>query len=104
MYIHMDRAGAVGLAEPTDFKGFRLVIDGDPAAWRDRAAGFGGLLRLDSDATAWVDEARLRALGPAGDAGWQDKLTAMLDYARGKGWVDPASGAVRAHVEWRPVP
>lgn len=100
MIVQMDRAGAVSLAEADDFKGFKLVIAGDPAGWASRQAGFGDLARLESDKHAWVSEAGLRALGPQNPE-WQGNLTRMIDYARSKGWTEPGTGAIRGHIEWQ---
>ena len=33
------------------------------------------------------------------DVEWNNRLDAMIAYAASKGWVDEATGAVRAHVE-----
>jgi hypothetical protein len=77
--------------EPTDFRRFSV-----------RA----GLGRRDTAAVcyeggfAWMAEAALRAW-PGGRevAGWQDSLTAMIDFACSKGWVRTIDGAIRAHIE-----
>ena len=33
------------------------------------------------------------------DADWNNNFTAMLEYAKSKGWLD-SEGAVQAHVVW----
>jgi hypothetical protein len=50
----------------------------------------------------WVSVARLRELGPATE-GWQQRFDAMIDYARGKGWVDAGGTMVRVHIERSPA-
>ena len=57
--------------------------------------------RLEDDATAWVSEKALRGWdGFASDRDWQSGLTAMIAKAEPHGWVDRATGAIKAHVEW----
>jgi len=35
------------------------------------------------------------------DKAWQDSFGGMLAYARKKGWIDEATGAIQAHIEWK---
>lgn len=70
----------VSLAEPEDFKRFKVVVDVPPSMWIERET----ILQL----------ARERA----GDPQWLAGLDAMLAYAAGKGWLNE-QGAVQAHVE-----
>lgn len=91
----------VSLEEPDDTRRFHLAVRGgaDPAlvfgALVDAAAG-----RLEGD-DAWItiDAIRRIAAGRVGP-GWDDDFTAMLDYARAKGWLDEATHALQAHIEW----
>jgi len=48
---------------------------------------------------AWIEPDWLREqAGPlAEDAGWQSGFSAMIDFARSKGWLDE-QGRIRAHV------
>ena len=101
MWIEVDLHStppAVTLAEPHDFKAFKVVTDGPPERLAGAVASFG---RLDGD-HVYVDVEALRRLAGARaqDAGWQAGLDAMLGYARDHGWTDQ-QGAVRAHVESR---
>jgi hypothetical protein len=32
--------------------------------------------------------------------GWRDEFASMLEYAKGKGWLDEHGAAIQAHVEW----
>lgn len=91
----------VTLEEPMDTKRFHVEVRGGS----DRMLVFGALVdaaagRLEGD-DAWVTVDALRRLA-AGQvpASWDRDLDAMLDYARGRGWFDDATHAVRAHVEW----
>ena len=87
------------LSDPEDLTGFAVVLEGDedpaPAALAD-----GGVLGFGDH--AWVRTDALRRLaGPAATPEWEQGFAAMLDYARMRGWVDDAQGAVRGHVERR---
>ncbi len=49
---------------------------------------------------SFVDPEELRRLaGRADDTAWNEGFGAMVEYARGKGWVD-ADGALQAHLEF----
>ena len=49
---------------------------------------------------AWISEAWLRKITADRPLEWGVGFEKMLAFARTKGWVDPSSGRVRAHVEW----
>ena len=88
------RDNTVTLAEPADFKGFKVVVEaGD-------GSGLFSVGRLAHRDTAWINADAVRRL--AGDAvtpEWEDGFAAMLAYAQTKGWLDDA-GDIQAHVEW----
>jgi hypothetical protein len=95
----------VSLEEPDDTKQFHVTVVGatDPqSSWGlvfgalvDAAAG-----RLEGDeAFITVDAVRRMARDRVGPA-WHDEFTAMLAYARTKGWLDDNGNAIQAHVEW----
>jgi hypothetical protein len=91
----------VSLEEPSDTRQFHLAIRGGT----DRALVFGALVdaaagRLEGD-DAWitVDAIRRLAAGRV-EPGWDDEFATMLDYARANGWLDEATHAVQAHIEW----
>jgi len=90
--VIVPRDEGLDVLEPMDFR--RFSVSAGPTAERRSTA----VVSYDGDA-AWVAEAALRAW-PGGTeiAGWQDGLSAMIAYARTKGWVR-ADGAVRAHFE-----
>ena len=54
----------------------------------------------DDGEHVWLDVDACRELGATtmGDA-WRSEYDAMIDYAVGKGWTDPAGAKVQAHVE-----
>ncbi|MCV7356647.1 hypothetical protein [Mycolicibacterium fluoranthenivorans] len=82
MYLRVDTRTTppdVQVCEPEDFTAFKVVVV--------------------TAAHSWVDPADLSELaGRGGDAEWQQKLAAMIDFARSKGWTDE-SGRIRAHIE-----
>ncbi|HEX7007845.1 MAG TPA: hypothetical protein VF274_11935 [Alphaproteobacteria bacterium] len=101
MIIRLSRGGEIRLDAPTDFKRFKVVVeDARKDVARARAA-LAPVARLEDEATAWVSETALRGWeGWKDDRAWQDGLTAMIAKAEPHGWVDRASGAIKAHVEW----
>jgi hypothetical protein len=91
----------ISLEEPEDTRRFQVTVRGgsDPAlvfgALVDAAAG-----RLEGD-DAWITVDAIRRLASARvEPGWDDEFSAMLDYARTKGWLDEATHALQAHIEW----
>jgi hypothetical protein len=84
--------GVIRLDGPRDFTALALVADPDDPALAELGV--------------WADEEHLvvpaerlvsLAGGMANELGWRQDFTKMLDYARGKGWVDDSDG-VRLHV------
>jgi len=96
----------VGLDEPDDCRRFHVaargpaVNDGVHADALDRVLTDHEVGRLDGD-DVWVqvDAVRRMAAGRVG-ATWESDFTAMVAFARDKGWLDPSGTAIRAHVEW----
>jgi hypothetical protein len=91
----------ISLEEPEDTRRFHVTVRGgtDPAlvfgALVDAAAG-----RLEGD-DAWITVDAIRRLASGRvQPGWDDEFSAMLDYARTKGWLDEATHALQAHIEW----
>jgi hypothetical protein len=91
----------VRLDEPDDCRRFHVAAHGaaDPdrlgRALADRGSG-----RRDGD-DVWVQvEAVRRLAGDRVGSGWERDFTAMLEFARGKGWLDASGEAIRAHVAW----
>ena len=94
---HDDRAA---LEDLMDFGTFKVSV---PWVVRDAgrlARAFTGIGEVDGTDYVWIDQNALAALGPENDPLWREGLSRMLHVAEKHGWVDPASGAVRAHVEW----
>jgi hypothetical protein len=91
------RPAAVRLAEPDDFRAFKIVARGPEAELEPAVEAFG---RMTGDGYVFVDIAALRRLaGERGrDGAWLGSLDAMVEYARAHGWTDGA-GAIRGHVQ-----
>lgn len=62
-----------------------------------RAEGLGSLAADGADLE--VDALHARAAAQAGAPDWESRWAAMLEYARGRGWVSADGRTVRAHVE-----
>jgi hypothetical protein len=100
MILVLDPAAQrASLADADNFRQLhaQLPVAGEPGG------ALAEIARLDNDGLhLWVRVARLRELGPATQA-WQQRFDAMIDYARGKGWVDAAGTMVRVHIERSPA-
>lgn len=92
------QGGEVRLDEPSDFKGFKVVVKGDDASAVETVG------RLEDRDTAWIQMEAVRKLaGDAADQQWEDGYDAMLAYARTKGWLHDARREIQAHVEYEPA-
>jgi len=88
------------LIEPWDFKRFKLRAP-RTLSQADVAQKLQNIAKLASEDAVWVQEGALRQMGEAaGDPAWQEQVTAMIAKAGAHGWVDAATGAIRAHIEW----
>ncbi|MEX0666513.1 MAG: hypothetical protein WD598_17295 [Acidimicrobiia bacterium] len=91
----------VTLEEPEDTKKFHVTVVGG----KDWGLVFGALVdaaagRLEAEeAFITIDAVRRLAKDRVGDI-WEADFTAMLDYARTKGWFDEGGNAICAHLEW----
>ncbi|MDB5697757.1 MAG: hypothetical protein JWN69_561 [Alphaproteobacteria bacterium] len=101
MIVAVDLFGAATLRDLDNFTDLRAVAQA--------AALPGDISRHDLSefATAWDAEhvwIRVAWLSEtSGASAATDRLRAfdaMIDYARGKNWVDERAGSIRAHWEW----
>ncbi|MBM3598276.1 MAG: hypothetical protein FJX35_08680 [Alphaproteobacteria bacterium] len=101
MFVRIATDLRVTLEEPHDFKRFHVEIPRSvDAAAASRALG--ATARLEGSDKAWVSETALRGWPSVrDDKAWQDSFGGMLAYARKKGWIDEATGAIQAHIEWK---
>ena len=83
------------IRDPLDFGRFSV------RAVKGRSLRDGPQMAFEGESVAWVSQGALRAWPELKDLpAWQDGLAKMLAYAAGKGWIDEARCAVRAHIEW----
>ncbi|WP_424139160.1 hypothetical protein [Roseomonas chloroacetimidivorans] len=104
MIVRIDRFLKVGLEQPEEFKKFSVQVEGDQADLERIRPAVRTAGDLVDSAVMWVSEDWLRqAPGCAGDPGWQQGVSKMIEFARKHGWVREPSGEIRAHVVWVPV-
>ena len=92
----------IALEEPADCGRFHVTVRGGRDAGQlDDALRAHSVGDLDGEGEALVrvDAVRRLAAGSVGET-WEDDFTAMLGYARSKGWVSDDGASIRAHVEW----
>ncbi len=101
MFLHV--AGkSIELAEPENFRSFKVVVRGTAAELPRARESLAGIAELTDSSTAWVSAETLRNWPTVKNhSAWQQGLAAMIEKARPHGWIDPQSGAVKAHVEWQ---
>jgi hypothetical protein len=96
------------IVDYTPASGLRLLEAEDLKRFKLRLAG--GVARPEIDGVAFVDDenALIQAQLPPSLPGapttaeWRAGYQVMIDYAAKKGWIDQATGAIRAHVEHVP--
>lgn len=100
--------GTVTVAEPDNFKQFHLQADGmdvrEVAAALGEAAhekGDGAHLWVSIDAVrGWVGAQGQQEQGQSLSQEWEDGFGAMLEFAKGHGWISEDGSHVQAHIEW----
>jgi hypothetical protein len=99
MYVKIAPSLQLSLEEATDCRSFKMLIHTkDRQAIATALSGTG--MTVDGD-YCWVPPQWLVEKSQlAADSAWHKAFAAMLAYAKSKGWVDEATGAVRAHIEW----
>jgi hypothetical protein len=101
MYIKLSADGRVALEDRDNFRAFKLVVEGSPAALDATRRALAGTADLPDQSTAWIFEAALRQRPEvARDAAWQQNLGAMIEKAKPHGWIDETRQAIKAHIEW----
>ncbi len=102
MIVKVSAAGGVSLEDPSNFRAFKVVVEGDPAAIDNARRALMGVADVSDRDTAWVFQAALRSRPEvAQDAAWQASFDAMIEKARPHGWIDDQRKAVKAHIEWQ---
>jgi hypothetical protein len=90
----------VGVDEADDCTRLHVAAPGADAEGVAAALGRAGLGGPKDAGHVWLDVEGLRALARAAATApdWDGRFTAMIDYARSKGWLDAAGERVAAHV------
>jgi hypothetical protein len=102
--IDIDLTGphaAIQLLDPDDCKRFHVAARGGDveALGAVLPAHDLGQMLPGGDVLIEVDAVRRLAAGRVPD-GWETDFSAMVDYAKTKGWFDEERRAIQAHVEW----
>ena len=94
-------APEVRVSSVEDLKHLHLAVGALTTEEADEALRAAGLGRLADADTAFLDVAALRAAAQpqASGEGWGQEYDAMVEYARGKGWVGDDGASLQAHVE-----
>ena len=92
---------SVQVTEPDDFSRLSVELAGLNVAEASSVLSGAGLGQIGDSGHAWLRIPPLRALAepPGSPSSWADGWQAMLEYARGKGWI--RGDAVRAHINVR---
>lgn len=89
---------AVELVDADDCKGFHVEVRGDVDVAGVLDASGAGTLADDGEHAlieiGWVRQ-HATVVGPH----WEQEFEGMLDYARGKGWIDEGTSSIVAHIE-----
>jgi hypothetical protein len=96
MIVECTSEGGIRLAEPFDFRNFKLVLKGTTGAGPVSIES----ITLVDDRNALVPIDLVPTLpGRPDDAGWEAAYADMVEQARKHGWIDAKANAIRAHVE-----
>ena len=103
MRLHLAHDSAVEVVDPDDCTALSVTTELPARAAGETLVG-SGLATAADDEAVWldIDELRKRA-APGGSDGWDARYAAMIEYARGKGWLDPSATSVRAHLARPPA-
>ncbi len=96
MMIECFEGGIVRMAEPLDFRRFKLVLHAEASP---EAQIWEGITLLDDhDALVSIDLVPTLP-GRPDDKTWDLRYAEMVAKAREHGWIHPAQNAIRAHIE-----
>lgn len=97
MIIECTLEGGTRLAEPFDFRSFKIVMKGGAST---KSNSWQGITFVDED-NALVSINLVPALPGrrAEDRAWEAAYENMVAKAREHGWIDMERNAIRAHVE-----
>jgi hypothetical protein len=96
-----DERPEVRVVDTDDLARLHLALGQVTDEEADRALRDAGLGRLEDADTGFLDTAALRAAAePDADvADWAQRWDAMIDSARGQGWVSDDGATLEVHVE-----
>ena len=101
MQVKISNNLSATLEFPEDFKRFSVNVEGNPSDQprvRDAISSVGDMTDAE---TMWVKETWLRtAPGRSEAPEWKDGVSNMIAGAKKYGWVDEATGCIKAHVVW----
>ncbi|CAH1668629.1 MAG: hypothetical protein KF735_02620 [Chelatococcus sp.] len=100
MIIAVGHDDRITLEDAMNFRGFKVSVPWTARDTARLARAFTGIGQVDGADHVWIDQTALNALGPKDDPAWRDGVSGMIHFAEKHGWVEPGSGAVRAHIEW----
>jgi hypothetical protein len=101
MIIAITPDGKIELQEPNDFKGFKISVLKPGMSDHDISNALVGLGTMDASKDhAWISQDALKNMHGRqhGDA-WLESFDKMVEKVKPFGWVDEATGDVRAHIE-----
>lgn len=96
MIVECSAEGGVRLAEPFDFRRFKLVLKGKPEA---NSPLMERMTFVDADNALVPIDLVPVLLGRPDDETWERGYAEMVAKAREYGWIDVNTNAIRAHVE-----
>jgi hypothetical protein len=101
MFLNLSVDDFVSLRQASDFKSFKLIIEGGPKSLEKVRAVMSSAAEIIDDKNAWISEIYLRQMPEVrSDGDWQRSLSAMIELAKPYGWVDKERKAIKAHIEW----
>ena len=99
MIVELSADGQVRLAEPNDFRNFKLLVKGSREKEVPKAVG----ITFVDDRNVLIEISLVPTLpGCPNDKNWCAGYSAMIEAAQKYGWIDAQAQAIRAHVEQVP--
>jgi hypothetical protein len=101
MIIAITPAGALELKEADDFKGFKIAVEKPGMSDAEIATALKPIATPDGDGKHyWVTQAAMKNWnGKPQPTEWSASFDAMLEKVKKYGYVDEATGNVKAHIE-----
>jgi hypothetical protein len=100
MIVEISEGTKPVIKDPSDLQSLEVSVTGPELASGTLLAALGAVAhRIDAD-HVWLSLDWLRENGGRNQPPeWFDRFDAMCAYARGKGWAEPESRSLRAHLE-----